>query len=171
MLELWDIYDDNNNKTGEIIERGNQLQDGKNHLVVNIYPINKNKQILIQKRVNTLNSWPGFWAVTGGSAIVGENSWETCRRELKEELGIEALKSNSFLVRVVKHPHSFCNIWIIKDNTEISDLKLQPEEVADVKWVTIEEIKDLIAKNIFVKYDYIEWFLENLDFLTNKFFK
>jgi len=157
-MEIWDIYDDCFEKTERTHERGKPLAKGDNHLVVHIYPINSKKEILIQKRLDTINWKPGFWAATGGSAIAGEDAWTACKRELKEELGIVATKENSIFAMVSKRHDHFSTIWIVKTDIKLQELSLQPEEVADAKWVTPEEIKRMIAEGIFIDYSYLDYF-------------
>ena len=74
-MELWDVYDHCFQKTGRIHERGNPLPPGEYHLVVAVYPVNSQGQVLIQKRNPDLKLMPGLWAATGGSALQGISSW------------------------------------------------------------------------------------------------
>lgn len=161
-MELWDIYDDCFVKTGRTHERGKPLATGDNHLVVHVYPVNSKKELLIQKRLDTISWKPGYWAATGGSAIVGEDAWTACKRELKEELGIDATKENSSLIMMDKRHDHFSTIWIVRTDIKLHELKLQPEEVADAKWVTHEEIKEMIEKGIFVDYSYLDFFFQSI---------
>ena len=47
------------------------------------------------------------------------------------------------------------NVWvdtyILKCDYDISKMKFQEDEVADVKWVTWKEIDDLVKKEQFIK--------------------
>ena len=49
-MELWDVYDHCFQKTGRLHERGNPLPSGEYHLVVAVYPVNSQGQVLIQRR-------------------------------------------------------------------------------------------------------------------------
>lgn len=155
-MELWDIYDNCFIKTGRTHERGKPLKEGDYHLVVHIYPINSKGQILIQKRTDTVSWKPGYWASTGGSAIAGDDAWTTCQKELWEELGIKATKENSSLAMMYRRHNSFCAVWLVKTDIIIEELTLQPSEVAEAKWATRDDIKDMIEKGLFVKYFYVD---------------
>lgn len=164
-MELWDIYDNCFNKTCRTHVRGEQLVQGDNHLVVHIYPVNSKGEILIQKRQDTLGWKPGYWAATGGSAVVGEDAWTACRRELQEELGILAETENSENCLMVKRHDNFCTVWIIRTDIRLEQLILQSAEVADVKWATPMEIRNMVKEDTFIDYDYLEYLF---NFIRNK---
>ena len=51
MVEFWDIYDKNRNKTGRLAERGvYEFKEGEYHLVVVALILNSKNEILITKR-------------------------------------------------------------------------------------------------------------------------
>ena len=95
-----------------------------------------------------------------GSAILGENTKETAIREAKEELGIDLDIKKSEILFVVKFSCGFDDIWLVKQNVDMSDLKLQYEEVADAKWVKRNEIKKLISNGEFIAYYYMDKLFE-----------
>ncbi|MDF2544517.1 MAG: hypothetical protein K0S47_4235 [Herbinix sp.] len=162
-MELWDIYDDCFVKTGRFHERGKPLAQGDNHLVVHIFPVNKKGEILIQKRKDTLSWKPGLWAVTGGSAVVGEDAFTACQRELMEEMGVEATKENSYLALMTKRHDHFTTIWVVKTEISIEDVKLQPEEVADAMWATPQKIKAMMEEGTFIDFSYFDFLLQYID--------
>jgi len=54
------------------------------------------------------------------------------------------------------------DVYIIERDINLEELKLQPEEVANARWATKEEIKELIEKEDFVLYrpSYIDYIFE-----------
>lgn len=148
-MEMWDILDEDGNRTGRTIIRGKELKEGEYHLVVHIWIINSSGEILIQKRSDHLKFAPGIWATTGGSAVQGEDSITAACREVKEELGIDINPINKPIRYIRKN--SLTDIWVVKNDINLNDLKLQKEEVSDVKWVTIEELKLMIQKGEFFR--------------------
>lgn len=159
-MEIWDIYDNCFNKTGRTHIRGEKLSNGDNHLVVHIYPVNSKGEILIQKRLDTVEWMPGYWAATGGSAVSGEDAWSACFRELQEEMGIEAQLENSEYCFMVKRHDNFCTVWVIKSDITLEELQLQQTEVADAIWATPEEIRRMIEEGIFINYNYIDYLFD-----------
>jgi len=90
MAEIWDLYDSRGEKTGKTMTRGENIPSGLYHIGVHIWPINDKGEFLIQRRSSTVQWKPGIWAVTGGSAVSGEEPLGAARRELREELGYAA---------------------------------------------------------------------------------
>lgn len=59
----------------------------------------------------------------------------------------------------VKRTDFFCDVWLIRQDFDIYSCKLQVEEVSEVKWVTINEISELLAKGEFWPYRYYDKFV------------
>ena len=159
-MELWDVYDHCFRKTGKVHERGKPLAPGDYHLVVAVFPINSERQVLIQKRNPDLKLLPGIWAATGGSAVCGEDAWDACKRELMEELGIAATRENSEMVAAFKRIDSYNTVWLVHTDSKAEELVLQTEEVSDAKWVTIAELKAMAKEGTFNYYRYLDWLLD-----------
>lgn len=161
-MELWDIYNDRFQKTGRTHERGKELAEGDNHLVVHVYPINSKGQLLIQKRAETVQVKPGLWAATGGSVVAGETAWEGCQRELKEEIGFIATEENTELFSIIKRKDRFTSIWFMHTEASIEEVVLQIEEVEEAKWASIDEIYQMMEEGLFWHYDYFDWMVQML---------
>mgnify|MGYP003275554997 FL=1 len=61
----WDLYDQNGNKLNEIGISGQTLTEGKYHLVVEIWTINDENEILITQRDKD-KPFGLLWECTGG---------------------------------------------------------------------------------------------------------
>lgn len=155
-MELWDIYDKDRNHTGKTIVRGEKLKDGEYHLVIHAWIMNSEGKLLIQKRADKVQVWPNMWAMTGGSAVKGENSYETCVREVGEELGINPDMKKAKMIFTKLRQDKITDVWVIKQDFLIEECSLQKEEVSAAKWVSKEEIKNLIEKKKFINYMYID---------------
>lgn len=154
-MEIWDVYDEYRGKTGKTIERGIPLLAGNYHLVVHIWVVNKKGELLIQKRAKHLAWKPGIWAVTGGSAIVGEDAYTAAIRELSEEVGIDGTTASLEFLFELKRHDSFCNVFLARCNTPAEQLKLQQEEVDAAAWVSREQLQTMIEHKEFYSYDYL----------------
>ena len=148
-MEIVDLYDDNKNLTGEKIVRDEEIPECKYKLSVHIWIINSENKIYIQKRSYNRKIFPCLWENPGGGALSGENSEQTLQREFQEELGISPDLNNSKLITTLKRKKDFVDIWLLVQDFKISDLHLQKEEVSEAKWVTLEEIKNMINNNKF----------------------
>lgn len=114
-MELWDVLDENGNKTGRTVERGQPMAQNEYHLVVHVWVVNSKGEFLISKR-SPDKSFPNMWESAGGSAIAGEDSLTAAIRETREELGIVLDPQNSKLFRQYQRHHcdfpDFVDVWL-----------------------------------------------------------
>ena len=147
-MELWDVYDKNRQKTGRTVTRGlnEPLGDNEFRLVVFVCVFNLRGEMLIQKRRSFKDGWPGYWdAVTaGGSAISGETSGQAAERELFEEVGIRTCFINCLPHFTVNTNDAFCDFYLIRQDVDVDSLELGKDEVSQVKWVTKEDMIDMV---------------------------
>ncbi len=104
----------------------------------------------------------GKWATTGGYPKSGESSLEGIITEVKEELGITI--NNPILFKQAHGKDTICDLYYIRKNIDIENIKIQQEEVDNVKWASIEEIEHLMQNNKFNKGHYM-MFKDCLNFL------
>jgi 8-oxo-dGTP diphosphatase len=155
-LEIWDVYNQNREKTGKTAVRGEELNPGDYHLVVHIWIINSKGQYLIQKRAPTVKGNPNRWATTGGAALKGDDSAAACIRETQEEIGIVPNMENAKVVFTVLRNDSICDIWLIRQDFELAECTLQEEEVSSVKWADADEILTMAERGEFIPYFYLK---------------
>jgi len=159
-MELWDILDENGNKTGKIVERGKPMEQDEYHLVVHVWIKNSNGEFLISKRTPN-KIFPNMWETTVGSAIIGEDSLNAALREVKEEIGILLLPSaGKYLFRLKRQHHDFpdfIDVWLFKAEADIKTVIYQPEEVCGAKWATPNQIRSWIKAGKFMDtFTYLE---------------
>ena len=161
-MELVDLLNNRKELTGETCER-NAVPDGKYRLSIHIWIVNDKNEILIQQRSANRKKFPNMWTNTGGACIAGETSIETVFRELKEELDITPSVDNLELIASYKREKDYVDVWVLKQNINITDLKFNDNEVQDAKWVTVEEWKKLLIEEQAVKSstDYFFKYINN----------
>ena len=162
-MEYWDIYDSDKNKTGRTMKKNDWiLKDGEYHLTVLGVIARPDKTFLITKRVMTKAWAPGWWEVSGGAAMAGEESEEAVKREIKEETGLDV---NGFLGGYLfsykrENPgegdNYFVDIYRYVGDFDEKDLNLQEEETAGYMFATHEQIKEFANEGIFLHYDSIK---------------
>lgn len=153
LFEKWDILDQNGNSLGKTVQRSKvQFKPGEYHLVVHIWVVSSDGNILIQRRADSKREMPGQWAANGGCAIAGETSLAAARRELSEELGIECDDNALKKVLRLRRRNSLIDIWVVTTDLSLDELKLQETEVAEAKWVTMNELKCMIKCGKFHNY-------------------
>lgn len=148
-MEFWDVYDEYRQLTGRTHIRGEKMQPGDFHLVVDIWIRNSKGHYLISKRHQD-KPFGLLWECTGGSALVGDSSLDAAIREVKEELGISLTPENGKLLRKVIVSDFFRDSWLFDTEIDLSDLQLQIDEVIDAKWASYDEIRTMFDENKFV---------------------
>ena len=157
-MELWDIYDIDRVRTGRVAQRGKPaseggLGEGEYHLVVHICVFNGRGQLLLQQRQKDKEGYPNLWDVSAaGSALAGENSAAAASRELREELGLVHDFTDERPFWTTHFERGFDDWYFIRMEADISDLRLQPEEVQDAKWADLAEIERMLDSGEMVPY-------------------
>ena len=153
IAEKWDILDENGSPTGKTTVRGrNFLKNGEYHLVVHIWVFSSDGRILIQRRSDNKPLMPGEWAATGGAAVAGESSYTAANRELFEELGVCSNRKSLKKAFRIKRRNSLLDVWLLESNIPAEKLRLQKTEVAEAKWVTVNELKKMIEEGNYHNY-------------------
>ena len=173
-MELVDIVDENNKLTGQIEERWVAYEKGLWRRTVSCWIMNEKGEVLSQKRTANKIRNPNKWAKTGGQVEAKETVEEAIYREVKEELVIEIHKEQIKVVDIHKSDNKsrrFAYNFIFVVNYKINDYILQKEEVAEVKYVTIEDI-ELAKKNNDSNYTFCNWddedFYREINLLKDK---
>ena len=153
-MELWEVLDSEGNPTGEIMEKYDKkvFERGFYHLGSEVWIINSENKILIQKRTPLKRLEPNVWAMTGGSVILGETSLNTIVREAKEELGIDINAESLKLITKFKTGNVWIDTYVLKCDYDISEMEFQEDEVVDAKWATWKEIDNLVNNRQFIKH-------------------
>lgn len=148
-MEEVNVYNRNRELT-DIIKERNKLQDGEYRISTHIWIINKANKLLIQQRVATAKKFPNMWSQTGGGVLVNEHSKETVKREAKEELNLKIDEDEIYYIGSYVRKKDIVDIWLVKKEIDIKKLKLEPNEVENVKLVTFEEFDNMIEKGLVV---------------------
>ncbi|OAN10111.1 NUDIX hydrolase [Exiguobacterium undae] len=167
-MEIWDLVDESRKLLGKLHTRGNELQRGEFHVVVEIFTFNADAQILLTQR-DPLKSYPLLWESTGGSVNAGEGSIDGAIRELEEETGIVVNPADLQYLGEMKKGNYFLDsyLYVSTRNIEISELILQSGEVCDAKWATLNELKEMnkmghIVPTVWERYQLYHKELETL---------
>jgi len=170
MEEYFDVLNENGVFTGQVATREECHTKGLWHRAVYAFIIDNSGNVLLQKRSANKKLWPNKWDVTvGGHVDSGEFGRQALIRECKEELGLEIndddikylISSTSINEKgniINKH---FNECYLITKNVDISKIKLQEEEVSEIKYFSKQEIFDIIKNN----YEGLTEKLDAWDFL------
>ena len=156
MEEKFDVLNELGEFTGEIASREECHKKGLWNRAVYAFIIDDNKNVLLQKRSSQKKLWPNLSDVTvGGHVESGEFGRQALIREVKEELGIEIGDNDiKYLVgstsineqgNIINKHYNEC--YLITKNIDISDIKIQKEEVSEVKYFSKDELLKRITNN------------------------
>lgn len=168
-MEIWDLYNEKRELSGLSHIRGEEIPQGFYHLVVHVWIRNANGEYLISQRSTNCLTFPLMWECVGGSVVKGEDSLTGALREVKEEVGIDLTPDTGCLLysEVREHFHDIKDVWHFEYDGEVSLERATTNEVAQVKWMTKEQIKDLFDSGKMV--DTLDYFftLSHIGFCAN----
>ncbi len=135
-MEYIDIFDENNNPTGEVKEKTKAHEDGNFHRTAHVWIINDKNELLLQKRSASKKSHPNCWDISGAGHIrAGETVINgAIRRELKEELGVQAEAKNFEYIATIKSTKNpknmeFGYVYLLRCNKKIEEYVFEDDEV------------------------------------------
>lgn len=137
-MEWNDIYDAQRRPTGRRLPRGAVFAEGEYGLAVCCWVYDGRGNILLTQRAPE-KSFPGTWENSGGASQSGETSRQAIRRELFEETGIAAEEEEFEFVGSSRSDQFFFDHYFLCRQIPIEQIKLQPGETVDAKWVSIDE--------------------------------
>ena len=165
MLEFLDIVDENGEPTGKTVERKKAHAEGIRHRTSHVWLARKRNgrvEILMQKRAENKDSYPGCYDISSAGHIpAGDGFEESAVRELREELGVKADEGELIYCgdRNVQwddvfsgkpfHDNQFSRVFLLWRNTEEDQFTLQKEELESVKWIPFDECVDGVLNNKF----------------------
>lgn len=147
--ELVDVVDDDDRVVATVTRatmRAHRLQ----HRAVSIAVFSTDGRLLVHRRADTKDVWPGMWDIAAGGVLASGEEWEhAARRELAEELGIEAVE----LAPLGSARYADDDVALIgRGYRTVHDgpFRFTDGEIAEVRWVTRAELDALLATERFV---------------------
>ena len=171
-MEILDIVDELGMPTGQTIEREKAHQLGILHRTSHVWIVrrkDKKLQILLQKRSDNKDSYPGCYDISSAGHIpAGVYFIPSALRELKEELGYDAkteelidcgmrqFEFQKIFHNQLFHDHQISRIYALWLDQEPEMFTLQKEEVSKVKWFDFDECFYLVKNNLIPHCIYLE---------------
>lgn len=150
-MEAWDLYNRQRQVIGEHI-RGIELPEDGFHLVVHVWIKNDKGEYLIAQRAANRPTFPLKWECVGGSVLKGETSLQGALREVREEVGLSLDAGAGRLVFTKiretvdgKRFNDIVDVWLFPYDGAVDLSKATMDEVAQVRWISAEEIGELFA--------------------------
>lgn len=165
MQEFLDIVDENGEPTGKTVERKKAHAEGIRHRTSHVWLARKRNgrvEILMQKRAENKDSYPGCYDISSAGHIpAGDGFEKSAVRELQEELGVKADESELIYCgdRNVQwddvfsgkpfHDNQFSRIFLLWRDMEENEFTLQREELESVRWILFDECVNGVLNNSF----------------------
>ncbi|WP_411677475.1 NUDIX hydrolase [Caproicibacter sp.] len=162
-MEFLDIVDEDGNPTGETVSREAAHRLGVRHRTSHVWILRMRegkRQVLLQKRSFHKDSYPGCYDISSaGHVPAGDGFLQSALRELKEELGVNAVEKEliycgcrRFEYRGQFHGHEFrdnqvSNVYALWKNPGDGEFVLQKSEVDSVVWMNWDACVDLVKNS------------------------
>jgi len=162
-MEILDIVDEMGNPTGQTVERDIAHEEGIMHRTSHVWLVRKKQgriQVLLQKRSETKESFPGCYDISSAGHIpAGMGFVESAIKELEEELGISACDGDLIFCgdRIVIWDDFFCfkpfhdrkysRVFILWRDMAVDEFILEKEEIESVIWIDLDECIAAVENN------------------------
>lgn len=158
-MEYVDVLDKNGNKIGLTKTKPEVHKNGDWHRSSHIWVINSRKELLIQRRSPNKENYPNVWDISvAGHISAGEDSIGSASRETEEELGLKLDKEDfRYLFTVIEQvvlnngtylDNEFSDAYLVSKDIDISNIKMQKKEVAEVKFIDFKQLKKMIISDV-----------------------
>ncbi|MFC2143345.1 NUDIX domain-containing protein [Candidatus Aenigmatarchaeota archaeon] len=142
MTEYFDVVDEDDNVIGRATRKECHSNNKLIHRGVHIFVFNSKGEILLEKRSMKKDLYPGVWGDVAGHVDSGETYEEAAKRELKEEIGVEAeLKRVCDFKKYTEIERENNRIFECKSD---GPFKMQKDEVDSIQFFSIDKIKKMI---------------------------
>lgn len=156
-MEIWDLYDEQGQKTGETWERSRarEIPEGKYHIVSDILIRHQDGDFLLTLRDPDKEAYPGcLEASAGGAALAGETPEEAARREMLEETGLTANKLELIGTTWKPQSRSVVYAYLAVVNCEKNSVRLQRGETVGYQWADAPTFFRMIREEPVLKIQY-----------------
>jgi isopentenyldiphosphate isomerase len=145
--ELVDVIDDAGRTIG-VAPRAEMRRRRLPHRCTYVLVFNERNELFIHLRTATKDVYPSHWDVAiGGVVLAGESFAQGVRREIREELGIDAEPRELFLFRYADEQSVAQGMVYRLDHG--GPFRLQAEEIVRGEWVTVDELWRRTARDAF----------------------
>ena len=151
MTEYFDILTVYRYPTGKVRPRGEALQEGEYRHGAEIFIFHEDGRLMITRRHLKKDGNPGRWECTAGLVTTGESTFNTILREAEEEIGLTLDPKKVRRLGTKLCGREYLDVFTTTTTAAIEDLKLQPTEVIDAKYVNRDELKAMLDSGEFVE--------------------
>lgn len=178
--EMLEVLNENGVGTGRPATRKEVHEKGFWHRAIIVALVNNENKILIQKRCQNKEKFPGLWDLSvAGHVPFGYDSVSCAASEVMEEIGIMLPKGvlikdfrfmtsfrNNLSISDKFKENQFYDFFIYNVDIPVDKFNMQQDEVDEIRYATAFEIKSMVEQGLFhprtewvnVLYNYITKF-------------
>ncbi|MEM2110886.1 MAG: NUDIX domain-containing protein [Candidatus Bathyarchaeia archaeon] len=140
MSEHFYVVDEDDNVIGKASREECHVSNGLIHRSVYVFVLNDKNELFLQKRSLSKDLYPGYYTGSAtGHVDYGEDYENAARRELKEELGVDApIKKVCKFKSFSEIEKEISVLFICRHN---GPFKINRKEISEGTFMNIEEIK------------------------------
>ena len=143
-VELVDVLDD----TGAVVDTvARSVMRERNLLHRSVFVVVRNAadELLVHRRADWKDVWPGAWDIAVGGVVATGEAWDlAAARELAEELGIVAdlvyLGEGEYADDVVRE---LARVYAVRSEGPFS---LVDDEIVELAWLPMAELRDWVSE-------------------------
>jgi len=140
------IVDENNNEV-EVVPRSEMRKNNLRYRSTFIFVFNSKGEILVTKRTETKDVYPGLYEIFhGGTVAYGETFEQNAYKEIEEELGIKNIDLEFLFKFSYKDKVQNCIGKVYKCVYD-GEIKIQEEEVESYFFVSVKKLKEMIKED------------------------
>ena len=146
--EQLDIVDDQDRVLSRA-PRSRGHRDYHIHRSVMFFVFDDQDQVLVNQRSERKEIYPGYWSIAcGGHVLAGESYDAAVRREVKEEVGLDAPARliTSFQKRTADERENVKVYAVTADREPV----LFPDEIAQGRFMSLAEINEMLSRADFL---------------------
>jgi len=151
-----DVLDEYGLRTGEVLPRTEVHRHGKLHRVVHLYLFDRSNRLLLQRRSPLRDQDPGVFTISIlGHIEAGESSGDTVRREVEEELGLDASDLDFIFLFSYRREaqisptfidRQFNDVYACWADFSLEDIMFDPNEVSEVSLVSFDAFRTMVEQ-------------------------
>ncbi len=146
--EVYDIVDESDRVTGQASRKhihANKLL----HRSVHIFVFNSRKELFLQKRSSRKDESPGLWDTSSAGHVDTGESYDDCaKRELQEELGLNAVSLVPSMKISACHETHGEHVQVYACITDDA-IQINREEISEGAFFSLAHIRQEISTNSF----------------------
>ena len=156
MAEKLKVLDSEGKEIGQILDRDLIHQKGLWHREVAIWIFNDKGEVLLQRRSKNKKQSPNKLGLCAGHVEYTQDSIKTAQNELLEEIGVSVNKKDLLYLKTEKKEKIFSkkiinrifnDVYYTLINKDVSDFKIQREELSEVLWIDYLAFKERVLNN------------------------